>query len=84
MTEEAVAAFEEIKQKLTSPPILAFADYSQPFELHTDASVQGLCAVSGTGGKTQGDRICQQGFEAKQHPLPSTQTGVPCIKMVSV
>ena len=45
MTEEATAAFQQLKEKLTSSPILAFADYSAPFELHTDASGQGLGAV---------------------------------------
>ena len=38
-------AFEELKSMLTSSPILAFADYSKPFELHTDASSHGLGAV---------------------------------------
>ena len=38
MIEEAIVVFEALKEKLTSPPILAFANYSLPFELHTDAS----------------------------------------------
>ena len=37
--------FNTIKEKLSSPPILAFADFSKPFILHTDASTEGLCAV---------------------------------------
>ena len=45
MTPEAVSAFEVLKNKLISPPILAFADYSAPFELHIDASGQGLGAI---------------------------------------
>ena len=45
MTPEATAAFELLREKLCSPPILAFADYSRPFQLHTDASAQGLGAV---------------------------------------
>lgn len=44
-TERQQQAFEEIKQKLTEPPILAYADYSLPFQLHTDASTSGLGAV---------------------------------------
>ena len=38
-------AFETIKQKLMSPPILAYADFDKPFILHTDASSHGLGAV---------------------------------------
>lgn len=38
-------AFETIKEKLTSPPVLVYADYSKPFVLHTDASAKELGAV---------------------------------------
>ena len=38
-------AFDRIIQLLTSAPILGFADYSLPFLLHTDASIEGLGAV---------------------------------------
>ena len=38
-------AFNTIKEKLSSPPILAFADFSKPFILHIDASTEGLGAV---------------------------------------
>ena len=38
-------AFDTIIEKLTSPPILAYADYTKPFTLHTDASTEGLGAV---------------------------------------
>jgi hypothetical protein len=38
-------AFETIKSKLTSSPVLAYAQYNQPFILHTDASGHGLGAV---------------------------------------
>ncbi|MCG8044577.1 MAG: RNase H-like domain-containing protein [Candidatus Thiodiazotropha endolucinida] len=38
-------AFNSLKEKLSSPPILAYADFSKPFILHTDASTEGLGAV---------------------------------------
>ena len=43
--EEQESAFQTLKARLTSPPILAFADYSKPFELHCDASGCGLGGV---------------------------------------
>ncbi|MCG8049379.1 MAG: RNase H-like domain-containing protein, partial [Candidatus Thiodiazotropha endolucinida] len=38
-------AFSTIIEKLSSPPVLAFADYRRSFKLHTDASATGLGAV---------------------------------------
>ena len=38
-------AFQQIKDHLTSPPVLQYADFSKPFILHTDASTQGLGAA---------------------------------------
>ena len=43
--EQQQIAFDELKLTLTTPPILAYADYSLPFELHTNASGYGLGAV---------------------------------------
>ena len=52
-TEECTKAFELLKRKLTSPPVLGFPDFSQEFFLETDASHQGL---SGILSQKQGDR----------------------------
>ena len=38
-------SFLKLKELCTSTPVLAFADYSKPFKLHTDASSLGLGAV---------------------------------------
>lgn len=37
-TEECEDAFLLLKQKLTSPPVLAYPDFDKPFYLTTDAS----------------------------------------------
>ena len=44
-TETEQRAFECIKEKHTTPPILGYADYRKPFILHTDASLKGPGAV---------------------------------------
>ncbi len=44
-TELHQAAFDQIKQLLTTAPVLALANYSKPFILHTVASHDGLRAV---------------------------------------
>ena len=44
-TSECQQAFEALKKRLTSAPILAFPDFTKPFCLATDASEKGLGAV---------------------------------------
>ncbi len=43
--EKQQSAFDTIIEKLTSAPVLALADYSRAFILHTDESISGLGAV---------------------------------------
>jgi len=42
---EEQKVFDDLKVTLSTPPVLAYPDYQKPFELHTDASQQGLGAV---------------------------------------
>ena len=43
--EECTQAFQKLKDKLMTSPILGYPDFSKPFILETDASYQGLGAV---------------------------------------
>ena len=42
---DTLAAFQELKMKCLTAPVLAFADFKKPFLLETDASIEGLGAV---------------------------------------
>lgn len=44
-SSECQSAFELLKEKLTSAPVLGYADFSLPFILETDASNEGLGAI---------------------------------------
>ena len=44
-TSDCDAAFSQLKELLTSAPILSFPDFSQQFILDTDASINGIGAV---------------------------------------
>ena len=45
LSEDALVAFQALKQACMSTPILAFADYTKDFLLKTDTSKEGLGAV---------------------------------------
>ena len=44
-TEEHQQSFQTLKSACTDTPILAYADYTKPFRLNTDASTMGLGAI---------------------------------------
>ena len=45
LSEDALEAFQALKQACMNSPVLAFADYTKDFLLETDASKEGLGAV---------------------------------------
>ena len=55
---DALAAFQELKMKCLTVPVLAFADFKKPFLLETDASIEGLGAV-----------LSQKQDDGRYHPI---------------
>ena len=50
-SKECQEGFDALKHALTTTPVLAYPDYTQPFILETDASLKGLGAVLSQKGK---------------------------------
>ena len=55
---EALKAFEELKMKCMTAPVLVFADFKKPFCLETDALKEGLGAV-----------LLQESDDGQYHPV---------------
>ena len=51
MDKKAKDAFQLIKMRLTTAPILVLPDFSQPFELHCDSSKVGIGAILSQNGR---------------------------------
>jgi RNase H-like domain found in reverse transcriptase/Reverse transcriptase (RNA-dependent DNA polymerase)/Retroviral aspartyl protease/Integrase zinc binding domain/Retrotransposon gag protein len=50
-TDRCESAFQELKTRLTTAPVLTLPDPSKPYDLYTDASLKGLGCVLMQGGK---------------------------------
>ena len=75
-------AFYTIKDKLSSPPILAYADFSKPFILHTDASTEGLGAVlyQEQDGLERVIAYASRGLRASEKHYPAHKLEFLCLK----
>ncbi len=50
-SSECSVAFEKLKFALTTPPVLAYPNFSLPFKIQTDASGSGVGAVLAQGNE---------------------------------
>ena len=58
LTPEALQAFEDLRKKCMTAPVLVFADFRKPFRLETDASREGLGTV-----------LLQESNDGHYHPV---------------
>ena len=68
---EQQTAFDTIIEKLTSPPMLAYADYSKPFMLNIDASGDGLGGVLYQEQDGIAQVIASRGLRASESSYPA-------------
>ena len=62
---DALVAFQELKMRCLTAPVLAFADFKKPFLLETDASIEGLGAV-----------LSQKQDDGQYHPIAYASHGL--------
>lgn len=75
-------AFDLLKEKLSSPPVLGYADFTKPFVVHTDASTEGLGAVLYQEQKGR-DRViayASRGLRKSEKHYPAHKLEFLCLK----
>ena len=75
-------SFEMLRDKLTSPPILAYPNYKDQFILHTDACSNGLGAVlcQNQEGKTKVIAYASRGLNESEKNYPAHKLEFPALK----
>ena len=74
-------AFDTLK-KLSSPPVLAYADFKKPFIIHTDASLEGLGAIlyQEQEGKERVIAYASRGLRNSEKNYPAHKLEFLCLK----
>ncbi len=70
-------AFDNVKATITKEVVLAYPDFTKPFEIHTDASTMQLGSV-----KTQGNRPIA--FFSRKLSMTQTKYSVTKIKLLAI
>lgn len=69
-SKECEIAFNEVKKKLASAELLVFPDYSRPFFIEADGSLEGLgCVLAQEHFGRQTNCICKSSFDSSQKTL---------------
>lgn len=73
--KEQQVAFDQLKTALSTHPVLGYADYDLPFELHTDASSKGLGAVlyQKQNGKLRVISYASRGLKRSEKNYPAAK-----------
>ena len=75
--EKYKETFSALKEQCCNPPTLAYADYSKPFKLHTDASGLGLHAILYQTQEGGTDRVIAYGSRT----LSKSEKNYPAYKL---
>ena len=76
-------AFDTLKEKLTSPPLLAYANFTKPFILHKDTSIEGLGAIlyQDHDGLEKDVAYGSRGLRKAEQNYPVQKMEFPCLKL---
>ena len=73
LSEDALKAFEALKEACMTALVLAFADYTKPFLLETDASKDGL-----------GAELSQKQVDRQYHPVAYDSRGLVPYEKITI
>ncbi len=82
-SDSCQSAFHTLKKKLTSEPVLRYADHSRPFTLTTDASKTGISFILGQKDENGHDYVCYYGARAlRKHEKNYGSTDLEALAVV--